>query len=121
MFTRDIFTVIKMFICLYVFIYIKFVPTANKTDRKKSTTETKEYGRKLRLMWYFRDYGKSFVNVKFRLKFYFNPRINDVTIETYRSCLEERLMQFEIPSSRYRILIREEQMLCTTSKMTQIL
>ena len=121
MFTRDIFTVIKMFICLYVFMYIKFVPTANKTDRKKLTTETKEYGRKLRLMWYFRDYGKSFVNVKFRLKFYFNLTINDVTIETYRSCLEERLMQFEIPSRRYRILIREEQMLCTTSKMTQIL
>ena len=110
-----------MFICLYVFIYIKFVPTANKIDRKKLTTETKEYGRKLRLMCYFRDYGKSFINVNFRLKFYFNPRINDVTIETYRSCLEERLMQFEIPSSRYRILIREEQMLCTTSKMTQIL
>ena len=60
-------------------------------------------------MCYFRNYGKSFVNVKFRLKFYFNPRINDVTIETYRSCLEERLIQVEIPSRRYDNLTREER------------
>ena len=34
---------------------LKFVPTANKIDRAKLKTELEEYGRKLRLMWHFRN------------------------------------------------------------------
>ena len=39
---------------------LKFVPTANKTDRAKLKTELGEYGRKLRLMWHFRNDEKPF-------------------------------------------------------------
>ena len=34
---------------------LKFVPIANKIDRAKLNTELEEYGRKLRLMWHFRN------------------------------------------------------------------
>ena len=39
---------------------LKFVPTANKIDCAKLKTELEEYGRKLRLMWHFRDDERSF-------------------------------------------------------------
>ena len=39
---------------------LKFVPTANKIDRAKLKTELEEYGRKLRLMWHFRNDEKPF-------------------------------------------------------------
>ena len=45
---------------------LKFVPTANKIDRAKLKTELGEYGRKLRLMWHFRYYERSFAADKFR-------------------------------------------------------
>ena len=48
---------------------LKFVPTANKIDRAKLKTELEEYGRKLRLMWHFRDDERSFVADRFRLTF----------------------------------------------------
>ena len=34
---------------------LKFGPTANKIDRAKLKTELEEYGRKLRLLWHFRN------------------------------------------------------------------
>ena len=47
---------------------LKFVPTANKIDRVKLKTELEEYGRKLRLMWCFRNDEKPFPYEKFRPK-----------------------------------------------------
>ena len=70
---------------------LKFVPTANKIDRAKLKTELEEYGRKIRVMWHFRNDDPSFVADGFRPKSSFNPRNKDVIIETYLSCLEERL------------------------------
>ena len=37
----------------------------------------------------------------------FNPRNKDVIIETYLSCLEERLLDIEIPSKRFNNLIKD--------------
>ena len=79
---------------------LKFVPTANKIDRAKLKTELEEYGRKLQLMWHFRNDERFFVADKFRPKSSFNPRHKDVIIETYLNCLEERLIDIEIPSKR---------------------
>ena len=45
---------------------LKFVPTANKIDRAKLKTELEEYGRKLRLMWHFRNDERSFAADRFR-------------------------------------------------------
>ena len=88
---------------------LKFVPTANKIDRAKLKTELEEYGRKLRLMWHFRNDERSFVADKFRPKSSFNPRHKDVIIETYLNCLEERLIDIEIPSKRFNNLTNEER------------
>ena len=87
---------------------LKFVPTANKIDRAKLKTELEEYGRKLRLMWHFRNDERSFAADRFRPKSSFNPRNKDVIIETYLSCLEERLLDIEIPSKRFNNLTKEE-------------
>ena len=86
---------------------LKFVPTANKIDCAKLKTELEEYGRKLQLMWLFRNDEASFAAD--RPKPSFNPRNKDVIIETYLSCLEERLLDIEIPSKRFNNLTKEEQ------------
>ena len=67
-----------------------------------------EYGRKLRLC-YFRNDEKPFSADKFKPKCSFNPRNRDTIIETYMSCLEERLLDIEIPSKRYNNLTKEER------------
>ena len=78
---------------------LKFVPTANKIVRAKVKTELEEYGRKLWHMWHFRNDEQSFAAD--RPKSSFNPRNKDVIIETYLSCLEQRLLDIEIPSKRF--------------------
>ena len=45
----------------------------------------------------------------FRPKSSFNRRNKDVIIETYLSCLEERLLDIEIPSKRFNNLTKEER------------
>ena len=72
-------------------------------------TELEEYGRKLRLMWHFRNGERSFAADRFRPKSSFNPRNKDVIKETYLSCLEERLLYIEIPSKKFNNLTKEEQ------------
>ena len=59
-------------------------------------------------MWRFRNDKQTFSNDKFRPKFSFNPRNKDTLIETYLSCLDERLLDIEIPSKRDNNLIKEE-------------
>ena len=76
------------------------MPSANKIDRAKLKRELEEYGRKLRLMWHFRNDERTFAAEKFRPKSSFNRRNKDATIETYLSCLEERLLDIEIPFKR---------------------
>ena len=85
------------------------MPTANKNDRAKLKTELGEYGRKLRLIWHFRNDEQSFAADRVRPKSSFNPRIKDVIIETYLSCLEERLLDIEIPSTTFYNLTKEER------------
>ena len=81
---------------------LKFVPTANKIDRAKLKTELEEYGRKLRLMWHFRNDEKPFSYEKFRPKSTFNPRNKDTVVETYLSSLEEKLLDIGISSKRFK-------------------
>ena len=88
---------------------LKFVPSANKIDRAKLKREVEEYGRKLRLIWHFRNDERTFSTDKFRPKSSVNPRNKDAIIETYLSSLEERLLDIEIPSRRYNNLTKEER------------
>ena len=87
---------------------LKFVPSANKIDRAKLKRELEEIGRKLRLMWHFRNDEQTFLIDEFRPKSSFNPRNKDTIIETYLSCLEERLLCIQIPSKRYNNFTNEE-------------
>ena len=88
---------------------LKFVPTANKIDQAKLKRELEEYGRKLRLMWHFRNDERPFCKDRFKPKSTFNPRNKDAVIETYLSCLEERLLDIEIPSKRFNNLTKNER------------
>ena len=88
---------------------LKFVPTANKIDQAKLKRELEEYGRKLRLMWHFRNDERPFSQERFKPKSTFNPRNKDAVIETYLSCLEGRLLDIEIPSKRFNNLTKDER------------
>ena len=83
---------------------LKFVPTANKID-----SEVKEYGRKLWLKWHFRNDDKPFPYENFGPKSTFNARNKHTVIETYLSCLEERLLGIDVSSKRFNNLTREER------------
>ena len=88
---------------------LKFVPAANKIDQAKLKREVEEYGRKLRLMWHFRNDERPFSQERFTPKSTFNPRKKDAVIETYLSCLEERLLDTDIPSKRFNDLTKDER------------
>ena len=60
-------------------------------------------------MWHFRNDERSFAADRLRPKSSFNPRNRDVIIETYLSCLEERILDTEIPSKRFSSLTKEER------------
>ena len=71
--------------------------------------ELEEYRRKLRLLWHFKNDEKPFPYEKFRPKSTFNPRNKDTVIETYLSSLEERLLDIDISSKRFKSLTNEER------------
>ena len=75
----------------------------------KRERELEEYGRKLRLMLHFRNDERIFSTDKFRPKSFFNPRKKDTIIETYLSCLEEILLDLEVPSKIYNNFTKEER------------
>ena len=60
---------------------LTFVVTVDKTNRAKLKTKLEEYGRKLRLMWHFKNDKKPFLYEKFRPKSTFNPSNKDTVIE----------------------------------------
>ena len=64
---------------------------------------------KLCLTWHFQNDEQTFTTEKFRPRSSFNPRNKDDTIETYLSCLEERLLGIDIPSKRYNNLTKDER------------
>ena len=78
-------------------------------DREKLKRELKKCGRELRLMWHFRNEKRIFPTDKIKPKSSFIPRNKDAIIETYPSCLEERLLDKEITSRRYNNLTEEER------------
>ena len=86
---------------------MKFIKSANKIDQAKLKGEFEEYGRKLRLILNFRNDEQTFSTDKFRHKSSFNPMNKDAIIETYLSCLEERLLNKGIYSKRYNLTKKE--------------
>ena len=60
-------------------------------------------------MWHFGNDERTFRAKKFRPKSSFNPSNKHAIIETYLSCLEERLLDIEIPLKRYNNLTKDER------------
>ena len=88
---------------------LKFVPTSNHINKAKLKLELEAYDRMLHLKWYFRNDEKEFGRNKFKPQSTFNPRNKDAAIEIYLSSLEEKLMNIEIPQSKYINLTRQER------------
>ena len=82
--------------------------SANNIDQEKLNRDFQEYGRNLHLMWHFWNDERNFKADKFGTKSSFNPRNKDAIIETYLSCLDEMLLDVEIPSKRYNNLTKDE-------------
>ena len=60
-------------------------------------------------MQHFRNDERSFVADRFRPKSSFNPRNKGGIIETYLSCLEERILDIENPFIKFNHLTKEER------------
>ena len=73
---------------------LKFVPTPKHINKAKIKEEVEVYGRKLRLMWNFRNDHRQFVVNPFRKKSKFNPK-GGAVIEMYLSRLEEEILSLD--------------------------
>ena len=86
------------------------MPTANRIGNAKRKQELEVFERKLRLMWHFRNNERIFdCNKKFRPKSTFNPKNNDVIIETYLSSLDKKLLDVDIPNDKFNSLSKKEK------------
>ena len=89
---------------------LKFVPTPDRIDKAKLKQELEVFGRKLTLMWHFRNDEIIFdCNTKFRQNSTFNSKRKDVVIETYLSSFEEKLLDVDIPKDKFNNLSKEER------------
>ena len=61
--------------------------------------ELENFGRKLRLKWFFRDDKRQFNINPFKQKSKFSPRKNDAAIEFYLSRLEDEILSLDKKSS----------------------
>ena len=86
---------------------LKFVPTPSNVNRAVLKEELEVFGRRLRLLWCFRNEDNNASYNPFRPKSTFNPRGKDVAIELYLSRLEEEILAIDTELS-YSNLTREE-------------
>ena len=73
---------------------LQFVPTPKHINKAKIKEEIEVYGRKLRLMWHFRNDHREFDVNPFKKKSKFNPK-GDAAIEMYLSRLEEEILSLD--------------------------
>ena len=86
---------------------LKFCPTAREINRAKVKEDLEQFGRRLRLKWFFRDEEKDFSTNPFRKKSSFNPK-HDVAIEMYLSVIENQIMEITEEGNNYSNLSKEE-------------
>ena len=70
---------------------LNLIPTCNKVDVARLKLELEQFGRMLRLKWYFRNDKRDVPINPFKAKSTFNPRNKDAAIEIYLSSLEEKV------------------------------
>ena len=78
---------------------LQFVPTPKHFNKALLREELENFGRKLRLKWFFRDDKRQFNINPFKQKSKFSPRKNDAAIEFYLSRLEDEILSLDKKSS----------------------
>ena len=87
---------------------LKFIPTPKHINKALIKEEIETYGRKLRLMWHYRNEEREITINPFKKKSKFNPKRKDTSIEIYLSCLEEEMFSLNKKLS-YSNLTKEER------------
>ena len=88
---------------------LKFCPTPRDLDRGKIKTDLEQFGRRLRLRWFFREEERGFETNPFRPKSTFSPPKDDVAIEVYLSRVEEEILSISEHGKNYSNLTEPEQ------------
>ena len=100
---------------------LKFVPTPSYINKVKLKEELESFGRRLRLMWYFRNEENNNAYNIFRPKSKFNPKGKDPSIELYLKRLEEEILAIDTKLNYSNITKEERQALKDLSKDTSII
>ena len=87
---------------------LKFIPTPKHINKALIKEELETYGRKLRLMWHYRNEEQEITINPFKKKSKFNPKRKDTAIEIYLSRLEEEIFSLDKKLS-YSNLTKEER------------
>ena len=74
---------------------LKFIPTPTSVNKAQIKEELECFGRKLRLLWHFRNEESITISNPFKKESTFNPKGKDATIELYLSRLEEEIMAID--------------------------
>ena len=87
---------------------LKFIPTPKHINEALCEEELETYGRKLRLMWHYRNEKQEITINPFEKKSKFNPKRKDAAIEIFLSRLEEEIFSLGKKLS-YSNLTKEER------------
>ena len=87
---------------------LKFIPMPKHINEALCEEELKTYGRKLRLMWHYRNEKQEITINPFEKKSKFNPKRKDAAIEIFLSRLEEEIFSLGKKLS-YSNLTKEER------------
>ena len=74
---------------------LKFIPTPKHINKARIKEELETYGRKLRLMWHYRNQEREIIINPFKKKSKFNPKRKDAAIEIYFSRLEDEIFALD--------------------------
>ena len=93
---------------------LKFCPTPKKLDRAQLKIDLEQFGRKMRLSWFYRHEPDNFAEYPiFKPKSTFNPKNVDAQIEFYLSRIEEEIMAIEAEGSNFSNLTQDEKQALT--------
>ena len=95
---------------------LKFVATPKEIDYSQVKIDLENFGRRLRLKWFFKENDDFSEVPAFRPKSKFNPRNKDVAIESFLSKLEDELMKISPEGCNYSNLTREERVALNNPK-----
>ena len=87
---------------------LKFIPTPNHISKALVKEELETCGRKLRLMWHYRNKEREITTTSFNKKSKFNPKRKDTAIEIYLSRLEKEIFSSDNKLS-YSNLAKEKR------------